>query len=102
MVLDDFPELTLSDVTLQQPSWNLRDVYAGYDADFVVPWSAFPLQSLIRPFGNFDAVVSIRPGTAAIVELIGTPTSAQVVRFGDADGYGLAHPDLRLAIVRVR
>jgi hypothetical protein len=102
MVVDDYPGLTLADVTLRMPSWNLRDVYAGYDTDFSVPWVQWPLSPTTVAFGNFSRTGSVRPGTAAIIQISGPPTLKQLIELKAEAGSAAAPAELRIAIVRIQ
>ena len=102
MILDDYPAFTPADATLRQPSWNFRDIYRGLNDDFggiSVDWPFVPMQ---RPFGTFSTSGTIRPGTAAIVEISGAQAEKQLIEL-KANGIVAAAPaELRLAIVRVQ
>lgn len=105
MVLDDYPSFTPSDATLKQPSWNLRDVYAGMNTEngtypsLSIDW---PFQPTAIAFGAFSRTGRVRAGTAAIVQISGSQTLKQVIEL-KADGSSAAAPaELRMAIVRVQ
>ena len=104
MVVDDYPAFTPADATLKQPSWNFRDVYQGYYNDFssqlsLQPWPFTPTPNL---FGNFSATASVRPGTAAVLQISGSQSAKQLLEL-KANGSSAAAPaELRMAIVRVQ
>jgi hypothetical protein len=102
MVLDDYPGLTPADATLKQPSWDLRNVYAGLNADFTPPSVDWPFQPSALSFGAFSRTGSVRAGTAAILQISGAQTLKQSIEL-KADGSSAAAPaELRMAIVRVQ
>lgn len=102
MVVDDYPSLTPADATLKQPSWNLRDVYAGMNADFTGITVDWPFQPAAIPFGTFSRTGRVRAGTAAIMQISGSQTLKQLLEL-KADGSSAAAPaELRMAIVRVQ
>ena len=102
MVVDDYPGFTPADATLKQPSWNLRDVYAGMNADFSGVTVDWPFQPSAIAFGAFSRTGSVRPGTAAILQISGAQTLKQLIEL-KADGSSAAAPaELRMAIVRVQ
>jgi hypothetical protein len=89
------------------PSWNMRDMFLGISQNFSrggQPVPVFPLRMRAASFGAFTADVgTLLGGSAAYVELSGTPTAPQVLDLR-APG-GLAVPEsstLRLAILRVQ
>ncbi|MEX2179803.1 MAG: IPT/TIG domain-containing protein [Gemmatimonadaceae bacterium] len=102
MVIDDYPALVPADATLKQPSWNFRDVFAGYDQDFVVPWVQWPLIPLANTFGAFTRSASVRAGTAAMIELSGTQSAKQLLELKASGSSAAAPAELRMAIVRVQ
>jgi len=102
MALDDYPGFTPTDTTLKQPSWDLRNVFAGYKADFPnATFPSWPLFTLPNAFGAFSRVASVRPGTAAIIDLTGTQTGKQVLELKASGSSAAAPSELRMAIVRV-
>lgn len=105
MVVDDYPSFIASGTPatrMAQPSWNLRSVYAGYDTDFNVPWTTWPLAPVVRTMGTFTIDVSnIRAGTSAIIELTGPASTRQRLDLTGAGGSGAPPAELRIAIIRV-
>lgn len=102
MVLDDYPGFAPTDATLTQPSWNLRNVFAGYDTDFAVSWTNWPLLPLLNTFGAFARTASVRAGTSAIIQLSGTQSAKQLLELKASGSTAAAPAELRLAIVRVQ
>jgi hypothetical protein len=89
------------------PSWNMRDMFLGISQNFSrggQPVPVFPLRMRAASFGAFSADVgTLLGGSAAYVELSGTPTAPQVLDLRAPTG--LAVPEnstLRLAILRVQ
>jgi Big-like domain-containing protein/IPT/TIG domain-containing protein len=89
------------------PSWNMRDMFLGISQNFTrggeaVP--AFPLRIRAAPFGAFTADVgSLLGGSAAYVELSGTPTAPQLLDLRAPAGLALPeNSTLRLAVLRVQ
>jgi hypothetical protein len=98
--VDDLPGFTPQRPTLSEPSWNLRDVFAGAtasgDARFPRP---FPLATRAFPFGDFvvDAPNGVRGGGAVFFELTGGPSARQLLELRVTPTTALG-----LAIVRVQ
>jgi hypothetical protein len=89
------------------PSWNVRDMFLGISQDFTrggEPVPAFPLRMRVASFGAFTADVgTLLGGSAAYVELSGTPTGPQLLDLRAPGGLALpAETTLRLAILRVQ
>lgn len=102
MVVDDYPGFTPADATLKQPSWNLRDVYAGMNTDFQSISVDWPFQPTPIPFGTFSRTGTVRAGAAAVLQLSGAQSAKQTIEL-KADGSSSAAPaELRMAIVRVQ
>lgn len=106
MVVDDYPGFAPADANLKQPTWNFRDIFAGYKADFStntsITWAAWPFVPTPNAFGSFSATGSVRAGTAAILQVSGTQTLKQLLEL-KANGSSAAAPaELRVAIVRVQ
>jgi hypothetical protein len=105
---DDLPGLTPpASARYMVPSWNLRDMFLGMSQDFTrggQPIPAFPLRVRAASFGAFSADVgTLLGGSAAYVELSGTPTAPQTLDLRAPGGTALAESStLRLAILRVQ
>lgn len=103
---DDYPDMPSGNRDIEFPTWNLRSIYAGLNADPV--WratypSAFPMQAVALPFGPFSATrLGIRGGAQAYFELSGTQTAAQLINIRNAVGGGVIPADARVAIVRLQ
>lgn len=108
-VLDDYPgwvpaTSTPASSRMKQPSWNFRDVFSGYKADFTnqIAWSAWPLNPYGRTFGAFTVDAAVRPGTSAVIELSGTAAAKQLLELKAQTGTAAAPAELRITIVRVQ
>ena len=103
LALDDYPGFTPIDAKYSFPSWNLRSIFAGMNADFKVPFPN-PAPLKVRPyaFGKFNVdVTSVRGGGFSVLELSGTQANKQVLEFKGANG--MAFPaEMRVNIVRVQ
>jgi hypothetical protein len=103
LTLDDYPGFTPTDAKYSFPSWNLRNIFAGMNADFKISFpNATPLK--VRPygFGKFSVdVTSVRGGGFSVLELSGTQANKQLLEFrGVAE---TAFPaEMRVNIVRVQ
>ncbi|HUQ20591.1 MAG TPA: Ig-like domain-containing protein [Gemmatimonadaceae bacterium] len=103
LVLDDYPGFTPTDSRYSFPSWNLRQVFAGLNADFQSSFpSVAPLNMHSNAFGKFSFdVSSVRGGGFSVLELSGTQTSRQLLEFKGSNGGSLPGA-LRVNIVRVQ
>jgi hypothetical protein len=103
---DDYPDMPTGNRDIDFPTWNLRSIYAGLNADPV--WratypTAFPMQAVALPFGSFSTTrLGIRGGAQAYYELGGTHTAAQLINIRNAVGGGVIPADARVAIVRLQ
>lgn len=102
MATDDRPGFTPANPRHRFPSWNLRDVFAGMNADFASAYSpAYPLTPAPLPAGEFAVEMpGLRAGSASTFELLNTGTRP-VVGLRGSGGAELA-PTLHLSIVRVQ
>jgi len=103
MIVDDYPGFTAADATLKQPSWDFRNVFAGYKTDFpTATFASWPLVPLANSYGSFSRTGAVRPGTSAIIELSGTQSAKQVLELKASGSSAAAPAELRVAIVRVQ
>ena len=103
MVVDDYPGFTPADATLKQPSWNFRDVFAGYKQDFpTASFAAWPFAPSPNLFGAFTATNTVRAGTAAILQVSGTQAAKQLLELKASGSSAAAPAELRMAIVRIQ
>lgn len=104
MAVDDYPGLATPSADVQMPTWNLRSIYAGLNADFPSTYgSAYPGSPVALPFGSISTpdVATIYGGGVQLFELSGTQTAAQLLRLRGSGG-GALGSTIRLAIVRVQ
>ena len=102
MAADDYPAVTFANSRVTMPSWNLRDIFAGMNADFSSITSDFPLGAMTRSFGSFTASDAVHPGTASYIELSGTLTGRQAIELKASGSSQNAPAELGLAVVRVQ
>ena len=102
---DDYPGLASPAADIQFPTWNLRNIYAGLNADptwggqFTTP---FPIIPVPLGFGGFTAQrTGLRGGANAYFELSGTASVPQLLNVR-AIGGGTGSPNLRIAIARLQ
>ncbi|MBV9879474.1 MAG: IPT/TIG domain-containing protein [Gemmatirosa sp.] len=101
--VDDLAGFEPQRATLSEPSWNLRDVFAGAQTSGDPRFGrAFPLAPRTASFGDFttDVPSGIRGGGAAFVELSGPAWARQLLELRAPAG--TAAPPLGIAIVRVQ
>jgi hypothetical protein len=104
LYLDDYPGLGNTNPDLQFATWNLRDIYAGLNADpawtarFNTPYPIVPT-SITSP--TFLAPrPGLRAGAHAYFEVTTTPGQAQMLHLRGANNTPLSAL-VRLAIVRI-
>lgn len=102
---DDYPGLSAPSPDLQFPTWNLRSIYAGLNADpaWSGRWStAFPIQPTPLGFGSFSTTLAgLRGGAHAYYELSGAAPERQLLALRSTAG-GAPSPLLRIAIARLQ
>jgi hypothetical protein len=105
MFADDYPGLASASPDIQFPTWNLRSIYAGLNAD--ATWSTrwntpFPIQPVQLPFGSFASQrTGLRGGAHAYYEISGAATPTQLLSLR-AIGGGSAPALIRIAITRLQ
>ena len=99
--VDDIPGFSPANPRLTIPSWNLRSIFAGMNADTASHYNPpFPLVPRAQTFGNFTASVAHMPGGGfSVFELSGAQTGRQLIQIQAPTG-GDPSPKLRVAIVR--
>lgn len=103
MATDEYPSGTVADAAFTFPSWDLRNVFAGYKTDFPgATFAAWPLMPGVAVFGTFSSAATVRPGTAAIIQLSGSQSVKQLLELKAAGSTALAPAELRMAIMRVQ
>jgi hypothetical protein len=102
---DDYPGLTSPSADIQFPTWNLRSIYAGLNADptwgsqFTTP---YPITPVALTFGTFTTQrTGLRGGANAYFELSGTASTAQLLNLRPIGG-GTPAVNLRMAIARLQ
>jgi uncharacterized protein YjdB len=102
---DDYPGLGTANADVIVPTWNLRDIYAGLNADpgWSTRWNTpFPIAPVAVPFGAFETTrTGLRGGAHAYFELSGALTGAQLLQLRNVAG-GVASTNLRLSILRLQ
>ncbi|HVG45798.1 MAG TPA: IPT/TIG domain-containing protein [Longimicrobium sp.] len=101
---DDYPGLAAPSADIQFPPWNMRDIYAGLNADFSsIYTSPFLLVPTPLSFGTFAPLASatLRGGGTRYFEFSGTHAAAQLLRL-EASGGGTPSTDLRVAVARLQ
>lgn len=105
LVADDYPGLASPSVDVRFPTWNLRSIYAGLNAD--PSWSSqittpYPVTTIPLGFGAFSVSrPSLRGGAHVFFELSGSHTTAQLLHLRGSGGAPMPSA-ARLAIVRVQ
>lgn len=105
LIADDYPGLATPSPDVQFPTWNLRDIYAGLNAD--PAWSGrfttpYPVARSAVGFGAFTVTrTGLRGGAHLFVELSGTQGAPQLLVLRTPTGAALSS-FARLAIVRVQ
>ena len=107
LAMDDYPGMTALPTTPQMPTWNLRDIYAGMDADpllgFDQPWPLRYAHTL--GFGPFApaGVDPLQGGGVAWLLFQGTHTAPQLVKLsgGTVGAPAALGSTIRVAIARV-
>ena len=102
---DDYPGLGTANADVIVPTWNLRDIYAGLNADpaWRTRWtSAIPITPVAVPFGAFETTrTGLRGGAHAYFELSGAASAAQLLQLRSVTG-GVPSTNLRLSILRLQ
>ena len=99
---DDIAGITPAAPWQHIASWNMRDIYAGLNADFGPSFAPDPLLDHALAFGNFSVNVnSMRGGTAAHFEISGSQSAAQLIALQAQNG-SAPDPRLRMSVFRVQ
>jgi len=99
LVADDYPGFTPpAGAKFTFPSWNTRNIWAGYNADFGSNFPVFPLNESQLNFGSFTLSGTLPGAAAAIFELSGPQTARQLL---DLSGLA-AGTTIRMSILRVQ
>jgi hypothetical protein len=99
--VDDLTGFVPANPRLAFPSWNMRSIFAGMNADTSALFNpAFPLVPRAQAFGNFTVTVPlVHGGGFSLFELSGTQTGRQLIQIQGPTG-GEPSARLRVAIVR--
>jgi hypothetical protein len=99
--VDDYPGLVGASADVTMPTWNFRDIYAGYFQDGVTPL-AYPSVPDSYSFGTFTTpnVGNLLGGGVKLFTLVGMQTQPQLLRLTGSNG-GALPGSVRLSIVRV-
>lgn len=102
---DDYPGLASPGADLQFPTWNMRGIYGGLNADpswsfrFTTP---YPVTPVALTFGSFsNARPGLRAGAHEYYELSGSLTGTQLLAISALTG-GAPSANLRIAIARLQ
>jgi hypothetical protein len=103
LALDDYPGFTPAEPKYSFPSWNLRSIFAGMNADFPGLFGKpVPLNVRSYGFGKFSVEVSgVRGGGFSVLEVSGTQANKQLLEFKGVNGTAFPS-NLRVNIVRVQ
>lgn len=103
---DDYPGLAGASADIQYQTWNLRNIYAGLNAQ--PAWAArfptaFPVVPTALTWGAFSQrVIGVRGGAHMLFELSGTPGANQLIGIAGTGGGSGAPGTLRIAITRIQ
>jgi hypothetical protein len=108
LALDDYPGMTPLSDTPRMPTWNLRDIYAGMNADPLLSFGRQWPVTYTQTF-NFGSIApvnvpTLRGGGVSWFMFTGLQTAPQLIKLG---GGSVATPaalpsTIRMAIARVR
>jgi hypothetical protein len=101
---DDYPGLSAPSADIQFPSWNLRDIYAGLNADpaWRGRWDTpYPIQPAQPDAGAFASEGILRGGAHAYFELVTTADARQLLNLQALDG-GTPSTSVRIAMTRLQ
>jgi len=103
VAVDDYPGFTPADAKYSFPSWNMRDIFAGMNADFPNLFAnPAPLQVRSTGFGKFSVDVSgVRGGGFSVLDVSGTQANKQLLEFKGSNGAPFPSA-MRVNIVRVQ
>ncbi|HEU4456405.1 MAG TPA: IPT/TIG domain-containing protein [Longimicrobium sp.] len=106
LTADDHPLLAgPASPDIQFPTWNLRDIFAGLNADpnasgFTPAWPSVPVAAT---FGSFTPapVATLRGGGYVTYEISGTQAAPQLLRLTGASGAAIPST-VRVAVTRIQ
>jgi hypothetical protein len=102
LYLDDLSGFTPINARLQMPSWNLRSIFAGMNADFPSQFPvAFPLAPHPAAYGDFSFFIPrVSGGSFSMFLISGTQDGRQLLQLRGATTED-PNPALRMAVVRL-
>ena len=106
LYLDDSPGLASPSADISIPTWNLRSIYAGLNAQ--AAWvsrfpTPFPLTATPLTFGAFSPrLLGLRGGAHAYFEISGVPGATQLLNLRSTTAGAATPTTLRIAIARVQ
>lgn len=107
LAADDHPLLAgPASPDIQFPTWNMRNIYSNYNADYAGTGSfsqVYPSVPAQFSFGSFNAttITTLRGGGVLWYEISGNHTAAQLLRLQTNTG-GLPSSTLRVAVTRIQ
>lgn len=107
LAADDHPLLAgPANPDIQFPTWNMRSIFAGYNADFSAQGSftaVYPQTPAQFSFGSFNTatITTLRGGGVLWYEISGTQTAPQLLRL-ENNGGTFPSSNLRLAVTRIQ
>ena len=107
LAADDHPLLAgPASPDIQFPTWNMRSIYAGFNADFSSGGTftqVYPVTPAQFSFGSFNAltITTLRGGGSLWYEISGTQTVPQLLRLETNTG-ALPSANLRVAVTRLQ
>lgn len=101
--LDDDPSMPAVGGVYSQPSWNMRDIFAGMATDFQGSFVSRPFVAGTAGTGSFVRdVPDIRGGGIALTRVSGANAGWLLLRFQGPLGSGPASSDLGVRILRLQ
>lgn len=105
LAVDDRSSEGVSREELTVPSWDIRDIYLGFNQDFGAGGGLFgtpyPLVTRTEEYGSFNRSVAGLPGgSGAIFTLLGSRDATQLVEIAPLNGES-PPPELRISVVRL-
>ncbi|HEX9935725.1 MAG TPA: IPT/TIG domain-containing protein [Longimicrobium sp.] len=107
LAADDHPLLAgPANPDIQFPTWNMRNIFASYNADYAGTGSftqVYPAVPAQFAFGSFNAttITTLRGGGVLWYEISGNHTAPQLLRLQTNTG-GLPSSTLRVAVTRIQ
>ena len=100
LAVDDRSSEGVEREELTVPSWNVRDVFRGFNQVGIFP-DPYPLNTWSESYGSFTRSAAGLPGgSGALFRLLGNRSSTQLMEIAPLDG-GELPPELRISVVRL-